>query len=216
MPLLLAIGIRCIIVHGVAPLGTIALGIHTTMLCRTTGVHVQFRMSSRCVLRRKSYQEHHFLNIVTFYKTMALNWAERLGAAATLAKSNPALAGAVALGTGGLALVAAPTVAVAPVLSVLPFVGFGAGGVIGGSSCTAIHCRSGKNTNVCGFRIDCRGRSSNNRKCSCSRFLRNIDKRWSWRLWGRGHNGGGSNSGWCNGGFGRRSRSLVGERSLKS
>ena len=54
-------------------------------------------------------------------------------AAITLAKDNPVIASTVALGTGGLAIVAVPGVAVAPIIATLQYVGFGAGGIVGGT-----------------------------------------------------------------------------------
>ena len=50
-------------------------------------------------------------------------------AAITLAKNNPVIASTVA---GGLAIVAVPGV-VAPIITTLQYVGFGAGGIVGGA-----------------------------------------------------------------------------------
>ena len=78
---------------------------------------------------------------------MAPNWtgyfSQGLGAASNAAskavpvtlefiKSNPYMAGAIALGTGGVAIVASPGVVTTPVIGALHLAGFGVGGIVGG------------------------------------------------------------------------------------
>lgn len=64
---------------------------------------------------------------------MAFNWSEHLGTAVALVRNNPALVGTVALGTSGLAVFAAPVIAITPIVGALHYVGFGVGGIVGGS-----------------------------------------------------------------------------------
>lgn len=71
---------------------------------------------------------------------MASNWSGYVYAgqdlaktAIALAKNNPAIAGVAALGAGSLTILAAPGVAVTPIITTLQYIGFGAGGIVGGS-----------------------------------------------------------------------------------
>jgi hypothetical protein len=74
---------------------------------------------------------------------MAPNWtgyfphglgvaSQTISIALESAKNNPAMASVIALGTGGLAIVAMPGVVATPVIGALHWAGFGVGGIIGG------------------------------------------------------------------------------------
>ena len=69
----------------------------------------------------------------TVYFSQGLDAAGKtVPVALELIKSNPAMAGTIALGTAGLAIVATPGVVATPVIVALHWFGFGTGGIVAG------------------------------------------------------------------------------------
>lgn len=110
---------------------------------------------------------------------MSLHWTG-LATDVLVSAQNNSVTCIIAVGAGGLAIAASPGVAATPVIGVLHYIGFGAGGIIRGlhTSTTLVLLEA-----LIRYR-HCNGFSSSNyQQCSCAGSFCNTDECWGRRLW---------------------------------